>query len=398
MSSPPRVAHVTTIDLTLRKLLLAQLCRLRDDGFEVYGISAPGPSVPALEAEGIQHVPWPHATRSWAPRADARAFKELVSIFRTHRFDLVHLHNPKPGVIGRMAGRIARVPCVMSTSHGIYATPDDRLAKRAAVLGLEALAARCSDLDLYQSHEDLQWVRRRRVATESRSELLGNGIDLTSFDPARITSSERASVRAGLGIPEGALVVGTIGRLVEEKGYRELMVAVRELLAERDDMVMLVVGEDDPEKADALGHAEIEGEGVICSGWREDVPELLSIMDVFVLASWREGMPRSAIEAAAMGKPLVLTDIRGCREVVSNGIEGLLVPVRDPGALRSAIASLLDDAEARARMGSAARRRALEWFDEQRVTDHVALRTRELLARKGVALPHRPDVTLPEAQ
>ena len=138
-----KVAHLTTVDLTLRFLLLGQLRRLRDEGFEVTGISAPGPWTAELEAEGIRHLPWPHATRSWDPRADARAFAELLAILRRERFDVLHTHNPKPGVLGRLAGRLTGVPVVVNTVHGLYATPDDRLAKRALVLGMERLAARC---------------------------------------------------------------------------------------------------------------------------------------------------------------------------------------------------------------------------------------------------------------
>ena len=100
-----KVAHVTTVDLTLRFLILQQLRRLREEGFEVVGISAPGPWVGELEAEGIRHIPWTNATRAWDPASDARAFAELVGIFRRERFDLVHTHNPKPGVIGRIGGQ-----------------------------------------------------------------------------------------------------------------------------------------------------------------------------------------------------------------------------------------------------------------------------------------------------
>ena len=109
-----RVAHVTTVDVTLRFLLLPQLMRLRDEGFEVTAISAPGPWRGEIEANGIRHVAWPHATRSWHPSADAAAFWELFRTFGRERFDIVHTHNPKPGILGRIAARWAGVPCVVS--------------------------------------------------------------------------------------------------------------------------------------------------------------------------------------------------------------------------------------------------------------------------------------------
>jgi glycosyltransferase involved in cell wall biosynthesis len=380
----PKVAHIATIDLTLRVLLIAQLRALRDAGFDVAAISAPGPWTAELTREGIRHIPWPHATRSWNLKSDALAFKSLFRILRRERFDVVHTHNPKPGIMGRLAGRLARVPVVMSTAHGLYATTDDRLRKRGAVVALEWIAARCSDLDLYQSLEDLEWMRRVRVVRSEKSEHLGNGTDLGRFDPGLVTADRVAQLKSELAIAPDAIVVGTIGRLVAEKGFRELLAAWPSVRAAVPGAVLVVVGDHDPAKADALRVEEIPSaeQGIVVTGWREDVPGLLAAMDVFVLPSWREGMPRSAIEAAAMGRPLVLTDIRGCREVARDGIEGLLVPPRDPAALADALIAELRDEEMRKRMGAAARARALHLFDESRVAATVVARTAELLTRK----------------
>jgi glycosyltransferase involved in cell wall biosynthesis/ribosomal protein S18 acetylase RimI-like enzyme len=383
---PVRVAHVTTVDMTHRFLLMGQLRHLRAEGFDVTAISAPGPHVNDIEAEGIHHIAWPHATRSWDPGADVRAFRELVAILREGRFHVVHTHNPKPGVMGRLAARVAGVPVVVNTVHGFYATPDDPLARRIPVLALEWLAARFSDLELYQSGEDLRWARCRGVVSSSRSRYLGNGADLSRFDPSAVSPDRVAGIREELGIPAGAPVVGTIGRMVEEKGYREFFEAARRIRRASPEVRFLAIGETDQSKPDAIGASEIsERSGdVVFAGWRTDVPELLALMDVFVLASWREGFPRSAIEAAAMGRPLVLTDIRGCREVVRDGTEGFLVPPRDPDGLTDAVSRLLREPELRRRLGEAARERALERFDERRVADTVTTVYRSLLERKGL--------------
>jgi len=379
-AAPLRIAHLTTTDLTLRYLLLGQLRRLAAEGHEVTGISAPGPHAAALEAAGVRFLPWRNATRSWDPAADARALAELVGLLRRERFDLVHTHNPKPGVLGRVAARLAGVPLVVNTVHGLYATPEDKLGKRAAVLGLEWLAGRCSDLELYQSEEDLRWARRLRLARKGRSHLLGNGTDLGRFDPAQVPPERVAALRRELGLPADALVVGAVGRLVAEKGYRELFAAARAVRQADPRVRFVAVGAPDLEKADAIGQEELARAAgdVLVTGWRDDVRDLLAVMDVFVLASWREGMPRSAIEAAAMGKALVLTDIRGCREVARHGREALLVPPRDPDALARAVARLAADPGLRERLGTAARRRALERFSEAQVAERVVGHYRRL--------------------
>lgn len=387
MSRPLRVAHLTTVDATLRFLLLPQLRRLRDEGYEVVAISAPGRWTADLEGEGIRHVAWPSATRSWAPGADARAFGELRRILRRERFDLLHTHNPKPGVLGRIAGRLAGVPCVANTVHGLYATRDDPPRRRVPVIAAERLAARFSDLELYQSEEDLRWARELGLVDPPRAVLLGNGVDVSAFDPSRVSPERRVALRRELGFAPDEVVVGTVGRLVAEKGYRELVQASQWVRGRDSRARFVAVGPGDPSKSDALDAVQLRAarEHVVFTGWRDDVRDLLAAMNVFVLASWREGVPRSGIEAAAMGLPLVVTDIRGCREIVPHGQEGLVIPRRDPRRLGEAILRLVRDEGERARMGAAARARAVERFDERRVLDTLVAEYGRLFAAAGLS-------------
>jgi glycosyltransferase involved in cell wall biosynthesis/ribosomal protein S18 acetylase RimI-like enzyme len=376
-----RVAHVTTVDLTLRFLLLEQLRRLRDEGFEVAGISAPGEWLESLRDEGIEPIPWRHATRAWSPIADARAFWELVTILRRGRFDVVHTHNPKPGLMGRLAARLAGVPVVVNTVHGFYATAVDPARRRLPIMALEWVAARFSDAELYQSGEDLARARRLHIAPGTKQHHLGNGTDLARFDPTAVDPSRLEELREELGLPPDGLVVGMIGRLVREKGYREFFQAARTIRAVRPEVSFLAIGPSDPDKGDAISEAEREAASsdVVFTGFRDDVRDLLALMDVFVLPSWREGMPRSAIEAAAMGRAMVLTDIRGCREVARDGVEALLVPPRSPRRLAAAIAHLVENPQLRARLSAAARERALANFDERAVAERVVRVYRSLL-------------------
>lgn len=363
-----KVAHLTTVDLSLRYLLLAQLRGSLAAGDEVLGISAPGPDVSFLLAEGVRHVPLRSSTRSMRLAADLRAAVELWRVLRDERPDVLHTHNPKPGIYGRILGRLSGVPLVVHTTHGLYATPEDRFRKRAVVYALEAAAARCSDVELVQNPEDLELMRRLRIAPRRKLRLLGNGVDLERFAPA--TTGRRAAIRAELGLAEDDVVVGSVARLVAEKGIPELVEAVAAL---GPPFRLLLVGPHDPEKADALDPAVLsraEAAGAVVTGHRDDVDRLYSAMDLFCLASHREGFPRAAMEAAASGLPVVATDIRGCRQVVSPGVTGALVPVRDPGALAAALAALADAGE-RARQGAGGRRAAEAGFDERRVVERV---------------------------
>lgn len=381
----PRLVHLATTDMSLDWLLGPQLRAFAAAGYEVVGMSAPGGHVAALEAAGMRHVAVRNATRAMDPVRDVRAVAELVRAFRTLRPDIVHTHNPKPGVYGRVAARIAEVPVVVNTVHGLYALPGDPFAKRAVVYGLERLAATCSQAELVQNPEDVETLARIGVP-RSKLAVLGNGVDLARFDPGAVAPGTRARLRAEWGVSEHEVVVGAVGRLVREKGYRELFAAAASLRHRRPEVRIVVIGPGDPDKADAVTEADVaaaEAAGVRFLGRRTDMVDLYAAMDAYVLASYREGFPRSAMEAAAMGLPVVATDIRGCRQVVDDGVTGYLVPVRDAVGLAEAIGAVAADTGRRAAMGAAARAKALAEFDQQRVIDLTLATYARLLGGAG---------------
>lgn len=386
----PTVVHVTTTDMSLELLLGPQLVAIAEAGYRVVGASAPGPYVEALVRRGIEHVPLAHATRAMAPVEDAQALVELVGLFRRLRPAIVHTHNPKPGLYGRLAARLARVPAVVNTVHGLYAVPEDRWTKRAVVYGLERLAASCSHAELLQNPEDVATLRRLRVPAE-RLAVLGNGIDLRRFDPGSVTVADRDAARRELGaVGTDDVVVGLVGRLVREKGYPEVFEASARLRVRLPHVRVAVIGPDEPDKGDALTATDrrvAERAGVRFLGARDDVVRLYAGMDIHVLASHREGFPRSPMEASAMGVPVVATDIRGCRQAVAHESTGLLVPARDPGALAAAIERLVADPAERHRFGAAARRKAVDEFDQQRCVDLTLATYERLLTHAGRVVP-----------
>ncbi|MEY2567275.1 MAG: hypothetical protein QOE35_1804 [Actinomycetota bacterium] len=386
----PRLLHITTTDISLELLLGPQLRAFAAAGYDVHTASAPGPYVARLEADGVRHHPLRHATRAMAPRRDAQALVELWRLFRRLDPDIVHTHNPKPGLYGRMAARAARVPVVVNTVHGLYAVPEDSRAKRTVVYGLERVAARCSDAELVQNPEDLEVLAGLGIP-RSKLHLLGNGVDLRRFDPAAVPLERREAVRAELGLGPDDVVCGAVGRLVAEKGYRELFAAAAILASTAPQVKMVVVGPDEPDKADAITEEQLgqaRASGVRLLGARDDMEDLYTAMDIYVLASHREGFPRSAMEAAAMRLPVIATDIRGCRQVVESGRTGTLVPPRRADALATAIAALASDQSLRRAMGQSGRDKALREFDDRRVID-ITLGIYDQLGARPVAASQR---------
>ncbi len=366
--------------MSLDWLLGPQLQAIADAGYEVIGVSAPGPHVEHIEALGIRHVAAPALTRGTNLLQDVRAAYQVRRVLRTLRPDILHTHNPKPGVIGRVVGRLARVPLVVNTQHGLYAQPSDRRRRRWPVYAAERIAAAFSHVELVQSPEDVDTLVDVLRVPRGKVTLLGNGIDLQRFAPAAVPAGARERLRASWGLGIDEFVCGSVSRLVREKGIIELLDAAHALRRTGSTVRFVHIGPTDADKADAISASLIDrarADGVVFAGQRSDMPECYASMDMFVTASWREGFPRAAMEAAAMGLPTVATNIRGNRQVVVDGVTGTLVPVGDHHALGKAVAATANGAPFDGQRTVA---RAHELFDQQRIVE-ITLDAYRLLGR-----------------
>jgi glycosyltransferase involved in cell wall biosynthesis len=391
-SKPLKVAHITTVDLSLRYLLLNQLRAIEKAGFEVSGISATGPNVPVLEAAGVRHIAAP-LSRSLTPLKDLVALALLWRILRREKFDIVHTHTPKAGLLGQYAALLARTPIRVHTIHGLY-FPGHMTAKtRWKYVLLERITMLPSMRNFSQNVEDVTTAIEAGISREDRIELIGNGIDLKTFAAGTVDAGRRSAIRASLGLRDEHKIVGMVARLVVEKGYLEMFAAVKIIRAKEPLARFVFIGEIADFKDDALSPAKLAELGIDdvaqFLGHRTDVRDLYGVMDVFAHPSHREGFPRAPMEAAAMGLPVVATDIRGCRQTVDDGVNGYLVPLRDAGALAERVGELLGDEEKRRVMGSAGRAKAEREFDEEAVFARVVAAYGRMAGR----VEHDPDPT-----
>jgi len=362
-----KICQLCAVDFTLFHFLLPLMRAMREAGHEVVGVCRDGPFADRVRAEGFR-VEAVDFRRNYDLLRHARAYGEMVRLFRRERFDLVHVHSPIAALISRLAAARAGVPQTVYTAHGFYFHERQPWWLRSAFIGLEWIGGRFTDVLFTQSAEDAETAQRFRLCRGGLIEAIGNGVDPGRFRPA--DAAERWALREKMGASPEDVVILMIGRLVAEKGYPELFSAMADVNAR-----LWVVGErlesDHAQSvAEAIARVEADLElsrRISFLGYRRDVDDLLRAADIFTLPSHREGMPRSIIEAMMTGLPVVATEIRGSREEVVDGETGFLVPVRDSGRLADALRRLAADADLRRRLGNSGRERAITLFDEARV-------------------------------
>jgi len=383
-----KVAHVINHEIGLRVHGRDYFSYLQEQGYDLQVVCSPGEFVTGdmVTEEGIVVKAIPFSP-CYTPVVDFRTLARLVRHFRQQRVDIVHTHTVKPGLLGRVAARLAGVPIVIHTIHGFHIWDDMSDFEQRLFLWIERFAARFCDLLLSQNREDIEVAVRDRICSADRIRYLGNGIDTSYFHPGQVSTKQVAELRRELGVAPNEYLVGMIGRLVRLKGYYDYVEAAQILKTQREPIKFLAIGLSTPGKADALSPEELIAQYGLKGtmqylGQRNDVRELIAAMDTLVLASYAEGIPRVLMEAAAMGKAAVGTDVRGTREVVVDGETGYLVPPRNPTALADGIRRLLGDKQRAREMGVAARCHAEMYFDERRYFWRTDIEYRRLLEKR----------------
>lgn len=388
MTKPIRVLQLTVIDLSVAKLLLPLIRGLQQAGFEVEAACADGPYAREMRANGLVVHPLSFVRRGLTWR-HLVVFVQLLRLMRRRRFDVLHTHTTLASVVGRIAGRLTGIPVIVHTAHGFRFHEHRHPLANAALIRLESIMGHHFTDHLFTvSGEDEQTAIRRRIVAPGRVERINSvGVDARQFDPSVPSTVSRAEFN----LRPNDRVVGFVGRLVREKGVVELVTAIRTVVDGVPSARLLVVGDtlasDRDRGASGAVRAEVDRLGlrehVIFAGFRDDVAAMYRLMDVFVLPSWREGMPVTVIEAMASGLPVVATDIRGCREEVVDGVTGYIVPRQDAPALGQAILRLVSDLGMARSMGEAGRQRAVAEFDESTVVAQQVAAYRRLIEQRG---------------
>ena len=364
-----RIALVINTAWNIFNFRMSLVRALLAEGHEVLAIAPPDDYSARLETAGCRFIPLPMANKGTRPDQDFGLMRRLTKIYRRERPDVVLHYTIKPNIYGTLAARQAGIPCINNVSGLGTVFIVRNLISRIA-LALYRLAFRYPAMVFFQNPDDRDlFLQHRLLKPEICGLLPGSGVDTTRFQPA---------AQWHRNAPFTFLM---IGRVLYEKGIVEYFEAARALRAQHHAgtgpaVRCLLLGGLDEQGGIGVPRATFEtwlreADGAVeWLGTSDDVAAVIETADCVVLPSYREGTPKTLLEAAAMGKPLVTTDVPGCREVVTDGLNGFLCAARDGTALGTAMArtAALPDADLR-RLGAASRALAVTRFDQQIVID-----------------------------
>ncbi|MCM2305682.1 MAG: glycosyltransferase family 4 protein [Elusimicrobia bacterium] len=329
-----------------------------------------------LEREGLRVVALPWRRSGVNPFSEMRTLAAIVRLYAAERPDLVHQVTLKPILYGSLAAALAGVPAAVNALTGlgfIFISESwvARLLRLGAGLAMKAAFSRPGSVALFQNEDDRAVFLSRGLVARERTVLIrGSGVDTARFAP-----SPEA---------EGVPLVVLPARMLWDKGVGEFVEAARLLAAEGVKARFALIGEQDDENPAAVPPARLaewKASGAVeWWGLRDDMAEIYARAHVVCLPSYREGLPKALMEAAACGRPVVGADVPGCREVVRDGETGLLVPARDARALASALGRLIADKPLRERLGAGGRRLAVAEFAQERIAEQTKAVYERLLA------------------
>ena len=377
VGSAPRIVYLVTEDWYFISHRLPMARAARDAGFEVHVATRVDRHAAAIEAEGFHLHPLAWRRGSFNPRDLVQIVREVRTLYRGLKPDLAHHVAVQASVVGSLAATRLPVVCVNAiTGLGTAFLGNNlkaQMARPMVTLLLRALLNRKNSAVLVQNPDDRAVIERLGVSRDRIALVPGSGVDIERMTPAPE--------------PAGAITVAFAGRLVEDKGIRTLVAAHDILIRRGRDIRLLIAGVPDPANPTSISPRELEAwsghPNLVRLGFVQDIAAFWASAHIAVLPSRREGLPLTLLEAAACGRPLVATDVPGCREIARDGLNALLVPPDDAQALADAIDRLAADPELRARFGRAGRELVEQEFSSQRIGQDVVGIYRRLLQQSA---------------
>ena len=388
----PRVVYAGTSALSAQWFMRGQLRYLRESGFDVTVVTAPGQGLEeAREMEGVNTVGVP-MSRNVALWRDAGSMWRMCQTVRRLCPDITNVGTPKAGLLGGIAAWLNRVPCRVYTLHGLRLETTTGLQRRILWL-CERIACACAHQVISVSESLRQEAVAMGIVDPERIRVLAsgscNGVDVARFAPSEKLVHRAALLRNRYGISQETPVLGFVGRLTRDKGIPELISAYDILRPTFPDLRLLLVGDfedGDPVPDDLRRRIETDV-NIIHVGFVKDIEVYYQVMSVLALPTYREGLGNVILEAHAAGKPVVATRATGVVDAVVDGVTGFLVSIGDSEALAAGCARLLKSPELADAMGRAGCARVMSEFRQEAIWEAVSQEYLRLLHEKALPLP-----------
>lgn len=385
MESENTLIRMTTVPISL-KVLLRQQLHYMNDYYNVLGVSSPEKELDQVAAaEGVRTAPV-DMTRSITPLKDLKALWQLYKLFKKEKPLIVHTHTPKAGMLGMLASRLAGVPIRLHTVAGLPLMETEGI-KRKILEWVEQLTYWCAHKVYPNSKNLAQFIIQNRFCDVQKLKVLGNGssngINTDFFRQSNDIRNEAATIKNKLGISDADFVFVFIGRLVKDKGIQELVEAFASIHERHPQAKLLLVGPYE-QALDPLPEATVtmieKHRSIIQVDFQQDIRPYLAMSHVLVFPSYREGFPNVPMQAGCMELPAIVTDINGCNEIIQDGKNGLIVPVKDFKVLESCMERLLVDESLYLQLKANARSMITERFDQKLLWKAILEEYQELQA------------------
>ncbi|MEA1916213.1 MAG: glycosyltransferase family 4 protein [Campylobacterota bacterium] len=362
-----KIAFLSHLDLNLYLFRLPIMVELVKKGYEVYAICPRGDKFDEFKKHGVKALEYKIERQSLNPFKELKTIRNIYKVVKPLQLDILHNFTIKPNIYGSVVGHLAKIKVVINsvTGMGSFFIQQSAKAKavRAVIEKLYKEANKKASHVIFQNGDDMQFFIDKNLVKSSQAVLIkSSGIDSEKFNMESINKDALHVVKKELNIKD-ELVVLMVARAIWDKGVKEYYEACEALCKNYPNVKFLYVGDTDNGNMSCANEEFLNSSNVVWLGHRDDIAELTAISDIYVLPSYREGVPRTLLEAASMSKPIVTTNAIGCKEVVDDGVNGFLVKVKDSKSLEEAIEKLINSEELRESMGKSGRIKVLQEFD-----------------------------------
>lgn len=380
-----KVAYLSHLDLNLYLFRLSWMKALIEEGYEVYAITPKGRFFNEFYKYNIKPIEYKIYRGGLNPLKEFMTLLTLYRIFNKKKFDILHAFTIKPNIYGALAGKLARIPIIINhvTGLGYVYTDNSVKAKILRIITsfLYRVSFKIAKKVIFQNPDDAKDLKNL-LRKEKSVMIKGTGVDVNYFSSNNANEAKAYKLKKELSIKENTIVITLIGRLLLHKGIKEVDEAACLLTKKYSNLLFLIVGGMDKGNPSSVTESFIQescnNPSIRFLGERDDIKEILMHTNIYTLPSYREGTPRTVLEAMAMGKPIVTSDAPGCRQTVENGVNGFLVPVGNSHALASALEKLILDKNLREKMGRVSRIKVVREFSDEVVVKKILSLYREL--------------------